>query len=72
MRDEPNRNDEPERPQGVPWIDSSFILPLLFFRLHPFSYRRCFADVIAWLNAELLKNGAEIGYARFLYATRTR
>lgn len=32
---------------------------------------RPFADVIAWLNVELMKNAAEIGYARFLYATRT-
>lgn len=31
---------------------------------------RPFADVIAWLNVELMKNAAEIGYARFLYATR--
>lgn len=31
---------------------------------------RPFADVIAWLNVELMKNAAEIGYARFLYAVR--
>lgn len=31
---------------------------------------RPFADVIAWLNVELVKNAAEIGYARFLYACR--
>jgi hypothetical protein len=29
---------------------------------------RPFADVIAWVNVELTKNAAEIGYARFLYA----
>jgi hypothetical protein len=31
---------------------------------------RPFADVIAWVNVELTKNAAEIGYARFLYAVR--
>ena len=25
-------------------------------------------DVVAWVNVELTKNAAEIGYARFLYA----
>ncbi len=29
---------------------------------------RPFGDVVAWLNAELMKNAAELGYARFLYA----
>jgi hypothetical protein len=29
---------------------------------------RPFADVVAWVNVELTKNAAEIGYARFLYA----
>jgi hypothetical protein len=33
---------------------------------------RPFADVIAWVNIELTKNAAEIGYARFLYAVRER
>lgn len=28
---------------------------------------RPFSDVIAWLNVELMKNTAEIGYCRFLY-----
>jgi len=28
---------------------------------------RPFGDVIAWVNVELTKNAAEIGYARFLY-----
>jgi hypothetical protein len=32
---------------------------------------RPFADVVAWVNLELMKNAAEIGYIRFLYATRT-
>lgn len=32
---------------------------------------RPFGDVIAWVNIELTKNAAEIGYARFLYAVRT-
>jgi hypothetical protein len=27
-------------------------------------------DVVAWVNLELTKNAAEIGYARFLYAVR--
>lgn len=31
---------------------------------------RPFGDVIAWVNLELTKNAAEIGYARFLYASR--
>jgi hypothetical protein len=31
---------------------------------------RPFGDVIAWVNVELTKNAAEIGYARFLYAGR--
>ncbi len=31
---------------------------------------RPFGDVIAWVNLELTKNAAEIGYARFLYAVR--
>lgn len=31
---------------------------------------RPFADVAAWVNIELTKNAAEIGYARFLYAVR--
>lgn len=32
---------------------------------------RPFADVVAWLNVELMKNAAEIGYGRFLYGSRT-
>ena len=31
---------------------------------------RPFGDVVAWVNVELAKNAAEIGYARFLYAVR--
>ena len=37
----------------------------------PFTLRP-FADVVAWVNTELVKNAAEIGYARFLYAARQR
>ena len=33
---------------------------------------RPFADVVAWVNIELTKNAAEIGYARFCYAVRDR
>lgn len=33
---------------------------------------RPFADVVAWVNVELTKNAAEIGYGRFLYAVRER
>jgi hypothetical protein len=33
---------------------------------------RPFGDVVAWVNVELTKNAAEIGYARFLYAVRAR
>lgn len=29
---------------------------------------RSFADIALWLNGELMKNAAEIGYGRFLYA----
>ncbi len=29
---------------------------------------RPFGDVVAWVNVELTKNAAEIGYARFLHA----
>lgn len=36
----------------------------------PFT-ERPFADVAAWVNVELMKNAAEIGYARFLHATRS-
>lgn len=31
-----------------------------------------YATMAAWLNLELMKNAAEIGFARFLYATRRR
>lgn len=31
---------------------------------------RPFADVVAWVNIELTKNAAEIGYARFLYGVK--
>jgi hypothetical protein len=31
---------------------------------------RPLGDVIAWVNVELTKNAAEIGYGRFLYAVR--
>lgn len=33
---------------------------------------RPFGDVIAWVNVELTKNAAEIGYARFLYAASVK
>lgn len=33
---------------------------------------RPFVDVLAWVNVELMKNAAEIGYARFLYAARPK
>ena len=29
---------------------------------------RPFGDIVAWVNVELMKNAAEIGYARFLHA----
>lgn len=35
----------------------------------PFA-ERPFADVVAWANLELMKNAAEIGSMRFLYAVR--
>jgi hypothetical protein len=31
---------------------------------------RPFGDVVAWVNIELTKNAAEIGYARFLYGVK--
>ena len=31
---------------------------------------RPFADVVAWVNVELTKNAAEIGYARSLFAVQ--
>jgi hypothetical protein len=34
--------------------------------------QRPFGDVVAWVNVELTKNAAEIGYARFLYAVSAR
>jgi hypothetical protein len=37
----------------------------------PFTSRP-FADVAAWVNVELTKNAAEIGYARFLHAVRQK
>lgn len=37
----------------------------------PFTSRP-FGDVVAWVNVELTKNAAEIGYARFLHAARDR
>lgn len=30
-----------------------------------------FGDIVAWVNIELTKNAAELGYARFLYAVRS-
>jgi|SRR5690554_1595204 len=33
---------------------------------------RNFADIGLWLNAELMKNAAEIGYGRFLFAACTK
>ncbi|MFP2905909.1 DinB family protein [Pyxidicoccus sp. 3LFB2] len=33
---------------------------------------RPFGDIVAWANLELMKNAAEIGYARFLYGVRPR
>jgi len=33
---------------------------------------RPFSNVVAWVNIELAKNAAEIGYARFLYAVNAR
>ncbi len=32
---------------------------------------RPLADVVAWANLELIKNAAEIGYTRFLFAVRS-
>jgi len=33
---------------------------------------RPFGDVVAWVNVELSKNAAEIGYVRFLHAVRPK
>lgn len=32
---------------------------------------RPLSDLVAWANIELVKNAAELGYGRFLYATRS-
>ncbi|MBX3208661.1 MAG: DinB family protein [Labilithrix sp.] len=32
---------------------------------------RPFGDIVAWANIELMKNAAEIGYARFLHGVRS-
>ncbi|MBR0600296.1 DinB family protein [Sinanaerobacter chloroacetimidivorans] len=37
----------------------------------PFS-NKPFYELAAWLNLELMKNASEIGYCRFLYASRNR
>jgi hypothetical protein len=31
---------------------------------------KAFRELAGWLNLELMKNAAEIGYGRFLYAVR--
>ncbi|RKH23236.1 DinB family protein [Corallococcus sp. AB030] len=33
---------------------------------------RPFADIVAWVNVELMKNAAELGYARFVLAVADR
>jgi len=38
----------------------------------PFPERQPLGDVVAWVNVELTKNAAEIGYARFLHAVSAR
>jgi hypothetical protein len=53
---EPLSEDDLRSPQRTRWP----------FRERPF------ADVLAWVNVELTKNVAEIGYARFLYGVRPR
>lgn len=35
-------------------------------------HQRAFADGVAWVNMELTKNCAELGYARFLFAVNAR
>lgn len=37
----------------------------------PFT-QRPFGDVVAWVNVELTRNAAELGYARFLYSAHSR
>jgi len=54
------------------WISKLNDLPDEDFQLKhyakwPFE-DRSFADIALWLNGELMKNAAEIGYGRFLYA----
>jgi hypothetical protein len=38
----------------------------------PCADKRAFADGVAWVNMELTKNSAEIGYARFLFAVSAK
>lgn len=56
------------------WVDSVASLPGEDFESHrrsrwPFSSKP-FREVCLWLNLELMKNAAELGYGRFLYAVR--
>jgi hypothetical protein len=56
------------------WVDSLGSLPDEDFASDhrsrwPFSDRP-FREVCLWLNLELMKNAAELGYGRFLYAVR--
>jgi hypothetical protein len=50
------------------YLRRQFETAWLLTDLHLTGLDRPFGDVIAWVNVELTKNAAEIGYARFLYA----
>ena len=56
------------------WVSKLNDLPDADYQLKQYAkwplVDRSFADIALWLNAELMKNAAEIGYGRFLYATR--
>ena len=54
-------------------LETAWIHDLRSMRRTRWPFRdRPFGDIVAWANVELTKNAAEIGYARFLYAVRTR
>lgn len=58
------------------WVSKLNDLPEADYQLKQYAKwplaDRNFVDIALWLNGELMKNAAEIGYGRFLYATCTK
>jgi len=54
------------------WVEKLINMSDAEYQLHKYAKwpleDRSFADTALWLNGELMKNVAEIGYGRFLYA----